>query len=121
MGFLLLGPTPQGGGSPPPAIPQECSGDSCQSPPDAPRDPTPASAGFRGAGNPVPLRNCGAQAKRAARLARRAKALRRRAKRAKAPKRAKALRRRSAGYAKRAKRISTNAKRCRRANRRANR
>jgi hypothetical protein len=35
---------------PPPAAPQ-CEGEACQSPPEAPNDPTPASAAFEGAGN----------------------------------------------------------------------
>jgi hypothetical protein len=43
-----------GGGYPPPPSPPGCVGDACQSPPEAPHDPTPASAGFRGAGNPTP-------------------------------------------------------------------
>jgi hypothetical protein len=40
-----------GGFPPPPAPPGPCQGDACQSPRPAPNDPTPASAGFRGAGN----------------------------------------------------------------------
>ncbi len=42
-----------GGGYPPPASEPGCSGDTCQTPPEAPRDATPASAAFRGAGNPA--------------------------------------------------------------------
>jgi hypothetical protein len=43
-----------GGGFPPPAEPAGCEGESCQAPPAAPNDPTPASASFRGAGNLKP-------------------------------------------------------------------
>jgi len=52
------------GGFPLPPRPPECTGDACQGSPEAPRDPTPASAGFRGAGNPAPRkarRNCRAR------------------------------------------------------------
>lgn len=42
------------GGLPlPPLAPTACEGDACQAPPNPPNDATPASAGFRGAGNPV--------------------------------------------------------------------
>jgi hypothetical protein len=41
-----------GGGYPIPTEPPPCVGDACQSVPSAPNDPTPASAGFRGAGSP---------------------------------------------------------------------
>jgi hypothetical protein len=40
-----------GGFPPPPPPPPACLGDACQSVPAPPNDPTPASAGFRGAGN----------------------------------------------------------------------
>lgn len=40
------------GGFPLPPGPPACEGDACQSVPAAPNDPTPASAGFRGPGNP---------------------------------------------------------------------
>jgi hypothetical protein len=43
-----------GGGYPPPTEPPPCVGDACQGIPAAPNDPTPASAGFRGAGDPQP-------------------------------------------------------------------
>lgn len=44
----------QGGGFPaPPAPPAGCEGEACQSPPEAPNDPTPASSSFQGAGNVV--------------------------------------------------------------------
>ena len=40
-----------GGGYPEPVARAECLGDACQGAPVAPNDPTPASAGFQGAGN----------------------------------------------------------------------
>lgn len=49
------------GGFPVPPSPPGCIGDACQSIPAAPNDPTPASANFRGAGNPSsgkPRRSC---------------------------------------------------------------
>ncbi|HET6571908.1 MAG TPA: hypothetical protein VFG58_10530, partial [Solirubrobacterales bacterium] len=107
-----------GGGFPLPPEAPECVGDACQSIPAAPNDPTPASASFRGAGDPAPRRNCRASARRAARLSRRAKHLRRVARRSSLATRKKALRRRSGRSAKAARRLSKNAKRCRRANRR---
>ena len=109
------------GGFPLPEPDTACEGDGCQSAPPPPVDPTPASASFRGAGNPPVLRNCAAQAKRAARLSRRAKRLRRAAKRGSSHRRSKALRRRSVRNARKAKRLSRGATRCRRANRRAGR
>jgi hypothetical protein len=43
-----------GGGFPEPANPPApCEGEACQSPPEAPNDPTPASSSFQGAGNVV--------------------------------------------------------------------
>jgi DNA-binding beta-propeller fold protein YncE len=46
-----------GGGFPPPEEPPgPCEGEACAPPAAAPNDPTPASAGFRGAGNPAPER-----------------------------------------------------------------
>jgi hypothetical protein len=43
-----------GGGFPePPNSPAPCEGEACQSPPEAPNDPTPASSAFQGAGNVV--------------------------------------------------------------------
>jgi NHL repeat/WD40-like Beta Propeller Repeat len=39
------------GGFPQPFAPAPCEGEACQSPPEAPNDPTPASAAFKGAGN----------------------------------------------------------------------
>ncbi len=51
------------GGFAVPASPPPCEGDTCQSPPSVPEDATPASAGFRGPGNPAlsprkPRRSC---------------------------------------------------------------
>jgi hypothetical protein len=44
----------EGGGFPsPPLPPAACEGEACQSPVEAPNDPTPASAAFEGAGNVV--------------------------------------------------------------------
>jgi WD40 repeat protein len=63
----------EGGGFPsPPPPPPPCVGDACQDIPAAPNDPTPASAGFRGAGNPQPRkaqRRCRARTRHAARNA----------------------------------------------------
>ncbi|HET9162518.1 MAG TPA: hypothetical protein VFN89_03600 [Solirubrobacterales bacterium] len=111
-----------GGGLPtPPAPAAACQGDTCQSPPEAPRQPSPASAVFHGAGTPAPALNCGAQARRALRLAHRATRLRHSARRVRSNRRSQALRRRSARLAKRAKGIGKRARRCRRAERRARR
>jgi hypothetical protein len=43
-----------GGFPPPEEPPAPCEGEACAPPAAAPNDPTPASAGFRGAGNPAP-------------------------------------------------------------------
>jgi hypothetical protein len=43
-----------GGGYPQPPSPSPCVGDACQVIPPPPNDPTPASASFRGAGDPAP-------------------------------------------------------------------
>ena len=115
-----------GGGFPPPAPETAgCEGEACQNPPAAPQFANPASAAFRGAGNPVPARDCGAQARRAIKLSHRAKRLRRAAKRQARrqanPRRIRRMRRQARGFAKRAHRLSVTAKRCRRANRRAGR
>jgi hypothetical protein len=110
-----------GGGFPIPVEPPPCEGDACQSIPPAPDDPTPASAGFRGAGDPVPLRDCSVQARQAAKLTRRARRLRRAAEGSDSAKQAKALRKRAASSAKRAKALGKSASRCRRANRGAGR
>jgi hypothetical protein len=110
-----------GGGFPHTAEGAGCLGDACQSVPEPPVAPTPASAATRGPGDPVPVGNCSRQARRAAQLSRRAKTLRKRAKRVGAPKRTSALRKRADAYSKRAKALSKRASRCRRANRRASR
>ncbi len=59
------------GGFPLPPEAPECVGDACQSIPAAPNDPTPASAGFRGAGDPAPRkaqrRRCRARIRQGAR------------------------------------------------------
>jgi NHL repeat-containing protein len=57
-----------GGYPPPPPPPPPCVGDACQSIPAGPNDPTPASASFRGAGDPVakkPRRSCRASSRKA--------------------------------------------------------
>ncbi|HEU4906971.1 MAG TPA: hypothetical protein VFT19_12770 [Solirubrobacterales bacterium] len=110
-----------GGYPPPPPPPLPCLGDACQNVPEPPRDPTPASAGFRGAGDPAPRANCAAAARRAVKFSKRAKRLRGAAKRSDATRRSQRLRKRSARLARSAKRLSRNAKRCRRNNRRAQR
>ncbi|MGC1853298.1 MAG: hypothetical protein WA687_12750 [Solirubrobacterales bacterium] len=112
-----------GGGFARPIPPPPCVGDSCQNVMPGPNDPTPASASYRGAGDPKPVkaRNCGAQARRAAKLSRQAKLLGQKAEQADSPKRAAALRKRSAAFAKKAKDAGKGATRCRRASRRAGR
>jgi hypothetical protein len=87
-----------GGGFPGPAPKPECAGDSCQSVPAAPEDPTPASALAEGAGNVRPASSCASQGRRAARLERQAK-------RAKGP--------RAVRLAKQIERLRAQAKRCR--------
>jgi hypothetical protein len=55
-----------GGFPPPPPPPPPCIGDACQGVPALPDEPTPASASFRGAGNPVPRkprRSCRARSR----------------------------------------------------------
>ncbi len=77
----------EGGFPPPPPPPPPCLGDACQSVPEPQHDPTPASADFKGAGNPLtgkPRRSCQAHRRRAKQKHRRAKQ-----KRAKSCKRAK--------------------------------
>jgi DNA-binding beta-propeller fold protein YncE len=98
----------------------ECLGEACQPAAEVLFDQTPASAAFRGAGNvsSSERRRCGTNA-RAGRLARRAEALRRKAKRANNPKAAEQLRRKARRHAREASGLSKRAKRCRRANRRA--
>jgi hypothetical protein len=82
-----------GGGYPTPIQPPPCLGDACQDIPAAPNDPTPASASFKGAGNPSapkPRRRC-------------------------------TSRKRKAGKAKSHSRPTQKAKRCKRTNREAGR
>lgn len=60
-GLLDIYVAKAGGGFPYTPPVEGCVGDACQSPPAAPNDPTPASASFKGAGNPAPRkarRNC---------------------------------------------------------------
>jgi WD40-like Beta Propeller Repeat len=106
-----------GGGFPLPVLPPPCVGDACQNVPAAPDDPTPASASFKGPGNPLPIADCGAQARQAAKLRRAAKRLRRAADRSDSAMQAKSLGKRSVRLGKRAKGLSKRAARCRRANR----
>jgi WD40 repeat protein len=66
----------EGGLPPPPPPPPPCLGDACQGIPDSPNDPTPASASFRGAGDPAPAkprRSCKARKRLAAKGSRQAK------------------------------------------------
>lgn len=111
-----------GGGIDLPKESPPCPLEVCQGTPEgAPRDPSPASIDFRGAGNvEAGPANCGAAARRARREARRAKrhsgrarTLRRRAARSSAATRSRALRRGSRRLAKRARRHATTAKRLR--------
>jgi hypothetical protein len=65
-----------GGGYPQPPAQNPCVGDACQSIPPAPNDPTPASASFRGAGDPAPRkarRRCRARGRKAGRVSAQAK------------------------------------------------
>ncbi|MGC1852635.1 MAG: fibronectin type III domain-containing protein [Solirubrobacterales bacterium] len=85
------------GGIPRPIPPPPCVGDNCQSPPAAPNDPTPASSGFKGAGDPVPSKarkSCRARNRKA---------------------------KKQSGKAKQSKAKQKKAKRCKRNNRRAGR
>jgi len=102
----------------------ECLGEACQPAASAPAARTPASAAFRGPGNLVEGRNCGAAGRRAARLSHRAKRLRRHARMARRNGKGVAARKRgrkARRLAHRARKQSGKAKRCRRANRRARR
>ncbi len=93
-----------GGGFPIREEKPDCVGDACQSVPAAPVAPAPPSAGFRGAGNVAPARDCGP-------LARRARKAAKQARHAEGP--------RARKLAKKAKRLRGKAKRCRLANRKA--
>jgi WD40-like Beta Propeller Repeat len=111
-----------GGGFPePPPLPG-CESEACRGAgTSAPGAAATGTAAFQGAGNLKQRhkRDCGITAKRAQKVSRAAKRLRRKAKRAHDPKVSKRLRRRSAKLAKQSRRLSKGAKRCRRANRRA--
>ena len=114
-GSMLLFPTVSIGG--PGGAANDCEGDACQVVPSPPGDPTLTTL-LSGHGNPKvryinSIRNCGARAKQAKRLARSSKRLARRAKRAK--KGAGAMAKRAGKLRRRAKRTSRAAKRCRRA------
>jgi hypothetical protein len=122
VGFVDLYDARVGGGfPPPPPPPPPCVGDACQPIPTPPEERAPASASFRGPGDPTPGADCGARARRAVALSRRAKRTRLAAKRSSSQRRGKQLRRRSARFAAKAKRLSGGAKRCRRQNGRAGR
>jgi hypothetical protein len=105
-----------GGGLPIPASGPGCEGDACQSIPAAPTDQTPASASFRGRGDPAPRSRCRTSSRRAAKLSRQTRRLRRAAARSRSPRQARRLRRRSVHAAKRVKQLRKQARRCRRAN-----
>ena len=106
-----------GGGFAEPEAKASCEGQACQSPAGAPQEPPRSSSAYRGPANVG--KDCGASARRAAKLSRRAKRLRRHAKKTSRPRAAKRLRRKARRLAGRAHKLSRNAKRCRRANRRA--
>ncbi len=111
-----------GGGFAEAAPPAACEGEACQSPPAAPGYSDPGSSTYSGPENPPAMRDCGAAARRAARLSHRAKRLRRNAARVARnadARKAGRLRARARASARQAKRLSRSAKRCRRANRRA--
>ncbi len=110
-----------GGGFPTPSQPTPCLGDACQSPPAAPNDPTPASAGFKGAGDLKPRHDCASAAKRAAKLARTAKQLRSEAGKAASAAQAKSLRRSAERLERKAKGLGKSAARCRGSHRGAGR
>lgn len=105
-----------GGGLAIPADEPACEGDACQDIPAAPTDQTPASASFRGRGDPAPRSRCRTSSRRAAKLSRQTRRLRRAAARSRSPRQARRLRRRSARTAKRVKQLRKQARRCRRAN-----
>ncbi|MEX2253397.1 MAG: hypothetical protein WD649_04540 [Thermoleophilaceae bacterium] len=110
-----------GGGFPEPPSPIPCTGDSCQSLPSEPVDPTLTTL-LSGLGNPKvrfrrALRNCRPAIRAARRASRRANRASRRARRAGKGGPARAKRRRAARLSKRAKAARRAAKRCRRANR----
>ncbi len=99
----------------------ECLGEACQPPASAPNEQTPASATFKGQGNLRFRPDCGAIARRTGKLSHRARRLRGHAKHTHSPKATKRMRRKAKRLAHRAQALGKQAKRCRRANRRANR
>jgi len=99
----------------------ECLGEACQPAPAVPTDETPASASFEGKGNLVYRPDCGAIARRTAKLSHRARRLRRHAKRSHNPRARRRMHRKAKRLAHRAHAFGVRAKRCRRANRRARR
>ena len=123
QGLLDIYDARSGGGYPIPAAPPECIGDACQSVPDPPRDATPASAVFRGAGNSnAPgIGNCRRGARKASKLARRAKRWRRFSAHSNFPAKSRAARRRATRLESKAKRLRRRSARCRRAARRRSR
>jgi DNA-binding beta-propeller fold protein YncE len=103
-----------GGGFPPPPPPEEaCEGEACRPAPDPPVPPTPASAALRGEERFTPEPGCARPARRAQRLAGRAKRLRRAAAR-RSGRATRRLRVRSRRFAGKAKRLSRQAGQCRR-------
>jgi hypothetical protein len=113
----------EGGFPPPPPPPPPCVGDACQSAPPAPNDPTPASAGFRGAGDTkVRLAgSCGGQSNRASKLRRRATQLSHRAQHTDTAVQAEALRKRAGQLTWKAEKLSKRSARCKRTKGRARR
>jgi hypothetical protein len=97
----------------------ECLGEACQPAGQAPNDPTPASAAFKGPGNVVDSRDCRAMSHRVKRLGSRAKVLRGRAETTTSPQRSKLLRRKAKHLSRKAQVLGKRAKSCRPAGRRA--
>ena len=106
------------GGLPVPQKSAECEGEACQPSPQAPAAQTPASSAYRGPGNvkaASPFARCNKAGHRASSYSKRAKALRRNAKKASRhnPGQARRLRHKATRYAKAARKQSAQAKRCR--------
>ena len=103
------------GGFKPPSADLACVGDACQPAPEAPRFASPASANFRGAGNPSgsPAGDCSGSARRAAKLNRLSRELRRKARTAQDSGQKERLKRRSVQLADKAKDLAQHARRCR--------
>ncbi|HXR60316.1 MAG TPA: hypothetical protein VN732_03210, partial [Solirubrobacterales bacterium] len=95
----------------------ECLGEACQAAAQAPNDPTPASQAFKGPGNVV-VHDCRAISRRAMRLSRRAKVLRRRIAAA-GPKGFEQMRHEAKRLSQKAHVLRARAKSCRRTYRRA--